>query len=159
MHHSREKRVNKIQDGFAASEIVHQRHCLTQPVAPGARVFLKNVRIRQPKPINALLYVAHQKSVGCRAFAAERFDDSILRCVNVLIFVHKNILKFLPPLAGDRGRLAGSVVPEQSQGVLLQVVKIQHSQFAFVFGEGITKLAGQFQQRFHLAPGPLPVLG
>src|SRR5260221_11758034 len=156
MHCPSEKDVDETRDGLTSAEIVLQRYCLAKPFTPGPDVVQKNVRIRQAKPINALLYVTAEEPIGGGTLAAERLDDSILCCVDVLVFVHKNKLEFFLPFTGDRGRLAVSIVPEQTQGVLLEVVKIQHSQFAFIFRESRTKLAGQFQERFHLAPDPLP---
>ena len=48
--------------------------------------------------------------------------------------------------------------PEKFQGVLLQVVKINDAQFALRLAEGRRKFAGQFQERRHSPPHPLPIL-
>src|SRR5262249_22029838 len=85
-HELSEKRIDELKNRFAAAKIFGQRDRHTGSVAPGFGVVLENARVGETKSIDALLHVANQKTVRFRAFTAQRFDDFVLRRVDVLVF-------------------------------------------------------------------------
>src|SRR5260370_20558929 len=150
-----------MQDRLATSEIVAQSDALAGGGigAPSLFVLAKNPRVGESEPVNALLHVAHQKTVRFSPAAADRFDDLILGLLDVLVFIHENVVEVPPPLLRRRRRPAGGRVAEEAKGKLLDVGEIDAAQLAFGPGELRAKRPRQLQQRDHVRPYPIPILG
>ena len=91
--------------------------------------------------------------------AAQRLDDFVLRGVDVLVFIHENESEFFAPAPGDFSRRAGFKIPEQLQGELLQIVKIQDAIGALAVGKSHPEFPRQPEQRRHVAAHPVPIFG
>ena len=66
LHHELEDRIHERQHALAAAEILHQRDDPSPAVPPLFGIRLENLRVRQPKPVDALLDVADQETIGPR---------------------------------------------------------------------------------------------
>ena len=100
-----------------------------------------------------------RRVAALQMFTAQRLDDFILRGVDVLVFVHENEAQFFAP-AFRRGRwFVRRKIPEQLQGELFQIVKIQDAVVALASGEAHGKFLRQPEQRRHVAANPVPILG
>jgi len=150
--------VDKIQKGFATAEILVQHHGLVGARAPRGGVGAEDARVGAAEAVDALLHVADQEAVGRVGLAAQGGEDQVLGGVDVLVFVHEHEPQSAALLAGHGGGLLALAIPEQPQGVLLQVGKIHLAPLAFGLGEGPAELLGQLQQRAHLPAAPCPVL-
>ena len=121
-------------------------------IRPFIIIPLKNLRVRQPEAIDALLHVADEKTVRRLAVTAQRCENRVLCRVDVLILIHEDVRQPRPPFGRDRR------VAEQSQRALLQIREIHATQLALLGGERRRELARQTNQRAHLRPRPLPIL-
>ena len=92
-----------------------------------------------------MFHITNEEAVGRGTFAAERLEDGVLRFVDVLIFIHKNETKLFAPMLGDGRGLFRRAVPQETKGMLFQVVKIHQSLLAFGIGERDAKFARQLQ--------------
>src|SRR6185436_1130075 len=85
-----EDRVHEFENQGAAAKILRERNGLPGRGAPVAGVTAEDSRVGETEAINALLHIADQEAVPLRTLAAQRRDDAVLRCVDVLIFIHKH---------------------------------------------------------------------
>ena len=60
-HQHGKQRIDEFEDAFATAEILDKRDDLALPAAPAFDIPLEDVRVGQPKPVNALLDVPDQK--------------------------------------------------------------------------------------------------
>ena len=157
-HQPGEQPVDEIQNRLVTAKIIAQRDDLYPTFAPLVSVALKDARIGEAKPIDALFHVANQKPVCLPAFAPERTENRVLRLVNILVLVHEHQIQLFAPESGAGRRLVRRAVPEHLKRELLEVVKVQRGQLAFCAGELPAELPREFKQSGHLRPHPFPVL-
>ncbi len=118
--------------------------------APCGFVGLENVRVGEPKAIDALLHVADEKAIA--GGATQRGEDGVLRGVDVLIFVHEDVREPALPGRGNPG------LAQQFERVLFEVAKVHAAKLAFARGKLSGELAFELQQREHGLPRPFPIL-
>src|SRR5439155_18674955 len=113
-HQRAKEGVDKSKDAFVAAEIIRQRNDLTASwiILPFPRVRLKDVRVRQAKPIDTLLDVANEKAIRLRSVTTQRACNRILGGIDVLVFIHKNELEPGPPVLGQSSGFSGIVQQE-----------------------------------------------
>ena len=118
VHDHLEDPVDGVANGPAAPEVVVQIDA-DGILVPPAAVFLvpvaKDLRLRQPELIDALLDIAHHEQIVLPGDAA---DDLLLEHVAVLILVDENILEPLPVVRG------GVLVLQDLDGVVHAVIEI-----------------------------------
>src|SRR5437868_14100322 len=92
LHQVRENSVEKIQQRFTAAEIVAERNDLSfVATAPARLIRLKNPGIGETETIDALLHVTDEEAIA--RLAADRANDRVLRRVDVLTLIHKNVME------------------------------------------------------------------
>ena len=158
-HEQLKNGIHKTEQALATAKIFGKGNGLTVAAMPGFGVIAKDFRVGQTKAIDALFYIAHEETVRFRTVASKRLDDFVLRGVDVLIFVHEHEPDFFAPLPGNRCWFVRAKIPEQLQGELLQIVKIQNPVVAFARRESRGKMLCQLQQRAHGTTYPIPILG
>lgn len=142
-HELAEQRVDKVQNRLPAAEILDQRNGAAATPRPSLGVRAKNAGIGQAKAVNALLDVADEEPVGLRVRPADHLQNEVLSRIDVLVLVNEHEAELLAPLPSDAGWSARALVVEQPQGMLFEILKIDHAEFAFGVGEGLGELASQ----------------
>src|SRR5690606_361570 len=108
---------------------------------------------------DALFDISDEETVRLRAWrAAERGEDEVLGAVDVLVFVHEDEFDAPLPLARERRRGVGVVVPEEFDGELLEVGEIDDGGGAAGGGELVCELIEEVEHGEGVVPRPLPIL-
>src|SRR2546425_4692407 len=109
-----------MQDRLATAKVFAQSDALAGGGIGAQSLFVvaKNPRVGETEPVNALLHVAHQKTVRFSSVTADRFNDLILGLIDVLVFIDKNVVELSPPLLRRRRRPAGDPGLHQAPGFL-----------------------------------------
>src|SRR5436190_6300266 len=122
-----------------------QYHRLTYHIFPGGSIALENVRIGLTESIYALFDIPNEEPISARSVTTNNFYQLVLGRVDILILVNKDEAQFSLPLSRQFGGLVRGSIPKQPQGVLLEVVKIQHAQLPFTFKVSVSKFPCKFQ--------------
>src|SRR6266446_7440323 len=132
-----------MQKRLAAAEIIRERNPRSSVarLAPLRLVVAKDFWVGESKPINALLHVANQETIGLRLLAAQGGDDGVLGPIYVLALIDKNESEPLLPPPGNRG------IAQQTKRKLFQIRKVNAAQFAFRFAKSGGEFARQPQER------------
>src|SRR5438477_693882 len=119
-HEGGEELIDKLEKRLATAEIVRQRNACPSPalLTPQCFVFAEDFWVREAEPVDTLLDVAYQKTIGLCPLSAECGDDRILDPVDVLALVNEDEAQPISPLPGN-GRIA-----QETKGKLLEIGKI-----------------------------------
>src|SRR4051794_22841733 len=144
-HQTGEQRVDKIEDTFMAAPVRGQVSSRAKfRGVPRLFVLAKNSRLSLAKSVNALLHVADQEPISSSSVARQGLDNSILRGIDILVFIDENPFQTRAPVFRDgRGVVA---VPKQTQRELFEIVKIDESARELQFGILGGKLLGHCEQ-------------
>ena len=126
-HDIPENRVGRFQDFRPGAEVRLQGQVFPFRILP-CILFLpveEQSRIRQAEPVDALFHIAdHEQMAFRRSVRARRqaLDNLILNAGHILALIHEDLAPALP----DRG--THRLRPKDLQGIMLQVIEVQHPQ-------------------------------
>ena len=120
-------------------------------IGPLFGIIPEQFRLGHAETIDALLHVADHEQVGIFIVMAQRLDDGVLGGVDVLAFVHENMLEPLAPLLGDL--VAGQYLQRQ----LLQIRKVNPARSPLGGRKLRAECPRQLQQCPHRFAGQVPL--
>ena len=106
-----------------------------------------------------MFHIPDKKPICQSPLPAERDDDSVLRRIDVLVFIHEHETKPLSPLQRGFARRIHFQVPQQPQRILFEIMEIHYAQLTFGLGKCVCESPGQLEQRAHLWTHPIPIFG
>jgi len=158
-HDRAEECVDEAEDGLMAAEVFGEGgDGMMFAGSPLSRVALEDPWIGAAEAVDGLFDIADEETIGVRTGAAEALEDAILSAVDVLVFVDADEIENRLPLLGESGGLLTGGVPEELQGELFEVGKIDDRGGAAGFGERALEFADQFEQSHDVVTAPIPVL-
>ena len=156
MHDLVKKEIHRGQHFSTAAEILTHGDELVFFVSfwnQGKRLILplEKIGIGQAEAVDALLHITHSEAAPG---AGHQGKDSLLHAVGVLILVHHHLFEFFT--ASERrftghiaGRLLSQAFPvsaEDLQGVMFQIIEIQHIALLLKLAQGRHKVQGQVRK-------------
>ncbi len=115
---------------------------------------------RQPEPVNTLFYVPYHKNIIVSLpYAGYAGQNRFLNQVAVLILVNHDLRKLLLIfLRHIRRRKLSIYIPGQNpQGILLHIIKINHTPAAFLVFKSRHKIQRKLYKHFYIRPAHLKV--
>ena len=146
-HYPAEDRIGKIKHPFSRAEIIAQVNSQRHIFGPRSfrcafQSFQEYLRPCLPERIDALLDIADDKNIFT---SADLIEDTLLKGVNVLVLIYKNIFEPAAKLFGYR-----IVLVQQPKHKVLQVGKIKAVRLSFRQGVTSVKPLDEFCHHFGL---------